>query len=77
MTLCTYPPGGMISSQAAIGQQVVIAGRLDLRNDYHFVTAPDFLFRVQGDLVLPPAVDSGCFYPTPLAVDEMRELLEK
>ena len=77
VTLCTYPPGGMNASQAAIGQKVVIAGGLDLRNDFHFVTAPELVFRVQGDLILPPAVDSGCFYPTPVAVDEMRELLEK
>lgn len=78
VTICTYLPEGTLSSQATTGQDVVIAGSLDLRNDNHFVTAADFVFRVQGDLVLPPTPESiTCFYPTPLSLDLMRELLKQ
>ena len=78
VTLCTYPPEGVLASQATVDQDVLIAGSLDLRNEYHFVTATDFVFRVQGDLVLPPAPESmACFQPSPLPIDELRELVRK
>ena len=78
VTICTYPPEGTLTSQATTDQDVVLAGSLDLRNDNHFVTTANFVFRVQGDLVLPPSPESmACFYPTPLSLDAMRELLEK
>ena len=78
VTLCTYPPKGMLASQAIKDQQVVIAGSLDLRNEHHFVTPTDFVFRVEGDLVLPPTPErTNCFLPTSFSIDTLRELLTK
>ena len=77
-TLCTYPPEGMLTSQAVDGQQVVAAGSLDLRNDAHLVTPADFVFRVQGDIVVPPSPErTDCFVPTSFSIDTLRQLLAK
>ena len=78
VTLCTYPPEGLTSSQSLEGQQVLVAGAYDLRNKDNIITATDFVFRVQNGQVLPPSAEtSNCFNPSPFSLEMLREILSQ
>jgi hypothetical protein len=76
VTICAYPPRGLLTLQPPLGEQMVVAGALDLRNENNLVTAPDKVFRVVDHQILPnPTAFDSCVEPTLFSLDSLRAMI--